>query len=173
MKTKQIIGLGIVISIIGFTTYMGVRSLFLAFKNYENLRFVSGKVVDTRMLKKVRISKYNPGIDDVLVLSIEGTHDQFGVTQGGKLFQDLLTYRKIGRTAEIYYDPFISRTIEGVLIFTPLDLKIGEVKFVDFDLVKKRYRNWSIYFLGISLFLITICWIGIKQNKKKSNASAN
>ena len=166
MLTRKLIGWAVIVSTISCTTYFGVKALVRAFKNYANLSFVRGTVTDTKMIKQMRKSKYETRVEDILVLSIEGTRDQFGFTQSSDAFKNLLTFRKIGKTAEIYYDPNGKR-IQGNVFLHPFDVKIGEIKIIDIEKSKKRSRNASIFFLALSFLQITLVWIAVKGKRKE------
>lgn len=168
MLTRKLIGWAVIVCTISCTTFFGVKALVRAFKNYDNLSFVKGTVTDTKMIKQIRKTKYETKVEDVLVLSIEGTRDQFGFTQFSDAFNYLLTFRKIGKAAEIYYDPNEKR-IQGNVFLHPFDVKIGDIKIIDIEKSKKRSRNASIFFLALSFFQITLVWISVRGKRKEKH----
>jgi hypothetical protein len=127
---------------------------------------VKGKVTNTKIIKQTHYSKFKgTTIEDVFVLSIEGTSDQFGFAQFTDPFKYLLTSRVVGKTAEIYYDAH-KNGIQGNVFF-PSEIKIDEIKIVSMEETKRWKRNGAIFFLSLSVLLITLVLFGIKRKQER------
>jgi hypothetical protein len=134
---------------------MGVLTVIRGSKNFDNLNHVEGQITDVRFIKHKYSKKFKTVFKDVLVLSVDGTSDEFGFTEDNDAYKNLLGFRKIGKTAEIYYDGSGKRIEQGVTLHT-FDLKIGNYQVVDIADIKRRERIGSIPFISSALVFLII-----------------
>mgnify|MGYP003578106797 FL=1 len=156
----------IILSVLSFTTYMGVIAFLRSSKNIEDLTYVSGEIVDREMSKYKRVGKYETTIEDVLVFRIEGSNEKFGFLQSSEAYRELLGFHTVGKSIEIYYDPEGKRIKDNVTLHI-FDLKIGQAKIIDIDKTNKEDRIVSIFFIALTLFWVALIVISIRETKKK------
>jgi hypothetical protein len=146
---------------------MGTIAFIRSSKTLQDLSNVKGEVSDIRMIKHKNEGKFETTIEDVLVLSIEGSDEKFGFQQKSDAFKKLLGFNTAGKTFEIYFDPEGKRIEEGVTLHI-FDLTVGQSKIIDIEKTNKEDRLLSIFFFALALFWIVMPLIGIKQNRKKT-----
>jgi len=154
------------LSIVSFTTYMGVIAFDRSSKNIEDLSYVRGEVTGREMSKYKRVGMYETTVEDVLVLSIEGSNEKFGFLQSSHAFQELLGFHSVGKSFEIYYDPLGERIQDNITLHT-YDLKVGQAKIIDINESKNEERILCIFFFALTLFLVAIPIIVISESRKK------
>lgn len=167
LVARRIIVGTMILSLISFTIYMGTLELISSSKRLNDLSYVSGEVTDIDMVKHRERYRYRlPTVEDVLVLSIEGSNEKFGFLQHTDAFKQLLGFNTAGRQFQIYYDPEGGKIEDGVTLHI-YDLTVGQAKIIDINETNKRDKLTAIFFFAFSLFLILIVSISIKQNMKR------
>lgn len=165
---KKLIAGTTILSFLSFTIYMGTAAFIRSSKGLNDLRYVSGEVTDIRMVKHREQHKYErPTVEDVLVVSVEGSNERFGFLQHTNAFKQLLGLNTAGRQLEIYFDPEGSRIDDDVTL-NIYDLRVGQAKIIDINETSKRDKFTSIFFFALSLIFIVIVSIGIKHSVKKT-----
>lgn len=124
-------------------------------KTFDNLNYVQGQVTNVRYIQYKYPKKFKTVFKRVIVLSVDGTTDEFGFIEGSEPYKKLLDFRETGKTAEIYYDSSGKRIEQGVTLHI-FDLKIGNYHVADIADIKRSERTGSIlFFSGALILLIT------------------
>lgn len=161
---KKIIAVGFIFLALSFFGYMGVLTVIRGSKTFDTLNHVEGQITDVRYIKHKYSTKFKAVFKDVLVLSVDGTNDEFSFTEDNDAYKKLLSFREIGKTAEIYYDGAGKRIEQGVTLHT-FDLKIGNYQVVDIADIKRSELVGSILFFSAALvfFIIAVAVIRKKD----------
>lgn len=134
---------------------MGVLTVIRGSKTFDKLNHVEGRITGIRFIKYKYSKKFKTAYKDVLVLSVDGTSDEFGFTEDNDAYKKILGFRESGKTAEIYYDGSGKRIEQGVTLHT-FDLKIGNYQVVDIADIKRSERVGSILFFSAALVFLII-----------------
>ena len=167
--TKKIIGVAVISIPFSFFSYMGILTVIRGSKTFDKLNHVQGQVTDVRQIKHKYSTKFKTVYKDVLVLSVDGTSDEFGFMEGNDAYEKLSSFREIGKTAEVYYDGSGKRIEQGVTLHT-FDLKIENYQVVNIADIKRSERVGSILFISGALILLIIAIAVIrKKDQPQSN----
>lgn len=141
---------------------MGVLTVIRGSKSFDKLNHIEGQITGVRFIKHKYSKKFKTVLKDVLVLSVDGTSDEFGFTEENDAYKKLLGFREIGKNAEIYYDSSEKRIEQGVTLHT-FDLKIGNYQVVDIADIKRSERVGSILFFSAAFVFIIIAVAVIRK----------
>ena len=138
----------------------------------DKLEHVKGTVTGTRIIKHTYSTKRKVFLKNVLVLSVDGTNEEFGFVEDSDAYKKLLGFREVGKSAKIYYDSSGKRIEQGVTLHI-YDLKIDNYQVV--NLSEERKRNLImpiIFFTGALIILIVaIAVIKSKEHTQLNDAS--
>jgi len=163
-KSKIIIFCCMMSVIISFVGYLAIATFLRGSENLNELTHVTGSVNQIRMMKHKYVGKYKTIYEDVIVLRIDGSNDEFGFMEYNKIYNKLLSLPREGKKlyANIYYDRFRKRIEQNVTLHT-FDLTINGEKYVDIKNVKRTELTGSIIFFALTLALLYFTVIGVKR----------
>jgi len=150
-----------------FTSFMGTAALKDALKTKADLTYVKGKVNSITFIKHLEDTKFERKLKDVLVLTIEGSSERFGLFQFTAPFQKLLSTRLTGKEVALYYEPTGARIEHGVTLHI-YDLKVRDVLVIDIAEKQRIKGLWAAFFFALTIIFAILTYYGLKLRKKKS-----
>ena len=90
----------ILFSILTFLLFMGITAFMDSLKQLPDLTCTKGIIDDVYFIKHERRQKFKIIIEDVLVLSIEGTNQKFGFAESSEAYRTLIGIRKSGKPGQ-------------------------------------------------------------------------
>ena len=107
-KTKMLIFCTVMLVLIYFFVSLAIQAFLRGSLNLKDLTHVTGIIKNERYIKHLNGStKYRPAYyEDVLVLSIEGCSDEFGLVENNKSYKDIsrVHFGDNQTVADIYYN---------------------------------------------------------------------
>jgi len=167
VKIRRIYYFLLILLIFVFTTYICVQTLITSSKDLSNLNYIKGPITDFRFIKhKYHGRYYREKFENVLVITIEGSTDEFGFTESrNDPYKSIWEVVSPGRVAEIYYDQNDER-IENSVTRHIYDLNISGIHLIDIKVKKRSDRILSIILFLISAGLLIFIIKIIKRIRK-------
>ena len=169
MKGRLIISQIIFIPIIGFFFFMGILTIERGSKNYNDLTFVSGQIVDFRDFVHIKpVNRYGVRHKvNLIAFKLEGNNNEFGITENESAYlkiKNILTgNNKVN--AELYYDENGKRIEENIsLHIFEISVNGNDLKTIENVKIGERKGTVIFFTLGL-LFLLFDIW-GFNRIKK-------
>ncbi len=159
---KKLIALGFISLAFSSFVYIGTLTATKSTKTIDKLDHVQGTVIGTRNIKHKYSTKRKIVLKNVLVLSIDGTNEEFGLTEGSDAYKKLFGFKEVGKPAKIYYDSSAKRIEQGVTLHI-YALKIGNYQVVDIVDAKRQNSILTIIFFSVALIFLVMAIIAIKS----------
>ena len=146
---------------------MGVLTLIRGSKNYTDLNHIKGLVTNHRIIKHKHEGKYRTYFEDVLVLNIQGSSDEFGFMVFDKDYKTILNLAQQNNppVAEIYYDQSGQRIEQNVTLHI-FDLKLNDTEIISIKDIKKSEWKGSIILFSISILFLIFALFGARRIRK-------
>jgi len=166
-KAKLILFYLLMIISISFFGFMAGFTFVNGSKNKNDLAYVSGSITGKEIMKHQYRNRYGIYYKDLLVFSIEGTKNRYGILEYHDSFSALSAVNvkdEILKSA-IWYDSTRSQIERNVSIHL-YDFKINDKRYIKIEKVKKNELIASLVFSLITLALIVLSFYGVKYIKR-------
>jgi hypothetical protein len=166
-KAKLILFYLLMAVTIAFFGFMAGFTFINGSKNKADLAFVSGSITGKEVLKHRYRNRYGIYYKDLLVFSIEGNKNTFGILEYHDSFSALsaVNLKDEILKAAIWYDSTRSQ-IEGNICIHLYDFKINEKRYIEIEKVKKSEQIASLIFTLITVAMLLLSFYGVRYIKR-------
>ncbi len=133
-------------------------------KNLQDLTHVKGELTGSRIMKHKHSGKFRTRYEDVMVLQVDPSIDEFGIIEYKKFYYNLagmiIPHKPL--PIDIYYDKNGQRIEQDVTLHI-FDMTINGEKFILIEEVKKSEYRGAIICSTVSLLLLWFTFWGSKR----------
>jgi hypothetical protein len=164
--TKRAVIAGLLLfPLYGIPAGLGTLLMIRSAKSLSDLDYAKGTIENIRFINTCYKPKRAKDYQHILAMRIEGVPDEFGFEVGDQ-YDGIVSMKKTGRTAEIYYDKDARRDDEEV-ISQIYDMTVGSYKVVDFEAQKKQRRITAAVLYSFSALVLSLFFLALRYDKRR------